>query len=110
MLPSGTGTVIEEDATLSFINGNTVSITSEDLVIPGIIFSPAALLSLNPSPATSAKRFEFEYPCTVVKNALSTPNSSFKILKSGATAFAVFEPKDILLFVKSTFASFAPGT
>ena len=62
VLPSGIGTVIEEEAILPSMNGRTFAITSEDLVIFGIIFSPAALLSLNPSPATSAKRFEFEYP------------------------------------------------
>ena len=69
-------------------------------------FKSASILSF----AQAISFLIIEYPCTVVKNALSTPNSSFKILKSGATAFAVFEPKDILLFVKSTFASFAPGT
>ena len=60
VLPSGIGTVIEDEAILLFKKGRTFTITSEDFVILGIIFSPAALFSLKPSPATSAKRFEFE--------------------------------------------------
>ena len=92
------------------MNGRTFAITSEDLVIFGIIFSPAALLSLNPSPATSAKRFEFEYPWTVVRKALSTPTLLSKALRIGATAFAVLEPKENAFEFKFISSSFAPGT
>ena len=60
VLPSGIGTVIEEEAILFLIKGRTFVTTSDDFVILGMIFSPAALLSLKPSPATSANRFEFE--------------------------------------------------
>ena len=60
VLPSGTGTVIEKEAIFSLNSGNTVSMTLDELVIDGIIFSPAALFFRNPSPATSANLFEFE--------------------------------------------------
>ena len=110
VLPSGIGTVIDEDAILFFKKGSTFTITSDDLVILGIIFSPAALFSLKPSPATSANLFEFEYPCTVVKKALSTPTSLFKAFSIGATAFAVFDPSEKTSELKSVYSSFAPGT
>ena len=48
------------EAILFLMKGRTFVTTSDDFVILGIIFSPAALLSLKPSPATSANRFEFE--------------------------------------------------
>jgi len=76
----------------------------------GMIFSPAARFNLKPSPATSASLFEFEYPCTVVKKALSMPKLSFNTFKTGATAFAVFEPSEKTFLPKSTTSSFAPGT
>ena len=50
----------EEEVILFFKKGRTFSITFEELVLFGIIFSPAALFCLNPSPATSASLFEFE--------------------------------------------------
>ena len=45
-----------------------------------------------------------------MRNALSTPTSPSKALSIGATAFAVFEPRENALEFKSISSSFAPGT
>jgi hypothetical protein len=51
---------MEDEVILFFKKGSTFSITCEDVVLFGIMFSPAALFCLKPSPATSANLFEFE--------------------------------------------------
>ena len=59
------------------------------------MFSPAARLTLNPSPATSESLFEFEYPCIVEIYAFLIPYLSSRVFNTGPAAILVFDPSEI---------------